>query len=879
MSIFDRILEETNKNKYNSFILDSVNSKNYEQVIKIIFNHELKAEFHNILLLTKNNFIDTVKQKVLSVLNVKYSNNISENNIVTSTLTKYIQKLNNKYDKNYVNISKQFNSFQSEKEKYKYNNNICLSKFYFSSHRKHCSNTSNYATHFCYKKRGIINIGKFIKIKNDFKNEKVDYLVCENCQKTYFAESFICYCQYCKEEYFCSPLNNDEKKYLLPATLRNNHCEIVINEILNCPQCKKVLYLNLNINKLQCINDKCKNHNFSKNTEWKCKTCSKYFHSDAIVYNPLEIKILSEEINYSLSVKIKAKPQKLPCCKYIDLNNIDFYHSQKCEGLIYFGEFNKKIFIICEKCKAINFLDKFIWTCPKCNCRFREIKENEKNNNFIINNNGLGKIYQIKELSEKIKNLEIKTISNLVEKRKKSIYTQEYDYDDSNCKNIFNNDENIDMNIIKNDYLTNKNKYNLNLTNDNNLKKHNIYVYQRSRNDIKANNSIYSKLLNKKKLSIISDNVSKDKINMISSFNLTSNDFYSEKPNKIFVSNDKNKKKKKIIIKLINTDSINNNYLSINKNNDTIEKRNRKFYIPHSKYNKSSKIESTKNVKNINFCDIKSLIEKKKNYTPYLKRQSLKSEKSNHIETNISNFNINNEEKGNIKIRNRSPFVLRRILNFSIGKIDSKNDIKKEFKYEEKNKYKNKNEYEKKEENKQNLFYLRLKSSDNVDKNNRNRNKKINLNNSNNSFLIRKSIFSSEYNRNKNREIIKNKEKERVNLLSQRETKIKRYIVFNNNNIKSKSENKINENQEDNKEKNKYKKKIKQNREEKSLKPKDIVEPSKIDLSRDITIVNESIQKDKKLYQDIQFKVKKILSKGRLPQFFFRKLHSNKAIR
>ena len=324
------------------------------------------------------------------------------------------------------------------------------------------------------------------------------------------------------------------------------------------------------------------------------------------------------------------------------------------------------------------------------------------------------------------------------------------------------------------------------------------------------------------------------------------------------------KKKKRILIKLINTDSINNNYLSTNKINDSVEKRNRRIIIPHSKY---SKIESTKNLKNINFCDIKSIIEKRKNYTPYLKRQSLKSDKSNHIEKNISSFNINNEEKGNIKVRNRSPFYLRHIFNFSLGNIDIKNDIKIEYKNEENNKYKNKND--KKEENKKNLFYLRLKSSDNVEKNNRNKKDNLNIN-SNNSFLISSSVFSSENSRNRSREIIrhkKQKEKERINLLSQREVKIKKYIFFNNNNLKNKSEDKIiTENKENNKEK--YKKRIKPIKEEKSLKPKDIVEPSKIDLSRDITIINESIQNDKKLYQDIQFKVKKILSKGRLPQFF-----------
>ena len=85
------------------------------------------------------------------------------------------------------------------------------------------------------------------------------------------------------------------------------------------------------------------------------------------------------------------------------------------------------------------------------------------------------------------------------------------------------------------------------------------------------------------------------------------------------------------------------------------------------KYNKN-KIESSKNVKNISFCKSNKFIEKKKNYTPCLsnlKRGPLKYEKSNNIvnyRANISNFNITNEKKGNIKMRNRSPFLLRRML-------------------------------------------------------------------------------------------------------------------------------------------------------------------------------------------------------------------------
>ena len=40
-----------------------------------------------------------------------------------------------------------------------------------------------------------------------------------------------------------------------------------------------------------------------------------------------------------------------------------------------------------------------------------------------------------------------------------------------------------------------------------------------------------------------------------------------------------------------------------------------------------------------------------------------------------------------------------------------------------------------------------------------------------------------------------------------------------------------------------------------------------VDLSKDIPIENESIKKNVKLYQHIQRRLKKILSKGKLPQF------------
>ena len=474
MTASNKDIEHMNKIKYNSFVTEFANPKNFEQKIKNIFSHELKKEFHNILLSTKELFIDSVKEKIFSILSIKYSNKIFDNKTFVIILSKNIQKLNNKYEKNYLFISQQFNTFQMEKMKNKANKNINLTKYYFSSFRKHCPNSQNFALHLYTKSRGLKNIGKFIKIRNNLNKEKIEYLVCETCLKVFFSENVSCYCQNCKEVYFSSQSNNDDKYNLnlLPATLKNNHCEQIVNDLLYCPLCNNILYINLNNNKIECINENCKNNNISEKTEWKCENCSLFFSSEFKIYNPLEITKLSEEINYALSLKIKAKPIKLTCCQNVDLNTIDFYHSQDCDGLIYIGEFKQKAFVVCEKCKATNYLEKFIWTCPKCKCKFSEIddkgkekeKEKEKEKKYNFNSNNGKKINKNKGFSEKVKNFEIKKVNSM--ERRKRIFSQEYDYDNDNDNIGFfknNNDENCDINTIKkdcNNYKFKKNKKN-----------------------------------------------------------------------------------------------------------------------------------------------------------------------------------------------------------------------------------------------------------------------------------------------------------------------------------------------------------------------------------------------------------------------------------
>ena len=72
----------------------------------------------------------------------------------------------------------------------------------------------------------------------------------------------------------------------------------------------------------------------------------------------------------------------MPCCK-LNVFFTEFFHKKACRGILYEGELNDNMIIVCEKCHAINLYERFIWTCPKCLRKFRDIKNNSINNNNI----------------------------------------------------------------------------------------------------------------------------------------------------------------------------------------------------------------------------------------------------------------------------------------------------------------------------------------------------------------------------------------------------------------------------------------------------------------------------------------------------------------
>ena len=347
------------------------NSENYKNIIakvNYLIEYELIDVFKNILNIPKIDFLSSIMIKVKNYLFFEYNQKTFDEDMFKYLLIHSKERIEKKYDIHLQNLSSTWENFQfllKNKNKANEIESNYLKNFYY-----HCTSSSEYAIHNCDKNEQIF--GKFIKVidKSNSKN-LVRYVICENCRKSFFIEHFLNYCEKCELNYYSCEISAD-KKDLLPATLKTPHCEPVVNEKLHCQFCKNMLYINMKTNQVKCAN--CRFVSSSINMDWKCNICSKPFKSDIIAYNKSEVNYIKKVINYGLLLKKLARPVKLPCCKNIDVKTTSFYHKKDCKGIIYFAEFHKKLIIICEKCKAVNNFGKFIWTCPSCSLRFKDMK-------------------------------------------------------------------------------------------------------------------------------------------------------------------------------------------------------------------------------------------------------------------------------------------------------------------------------------------------------------------------------------------------------------------------------------------------------------------------------------------------------------------------
>ena len=347
------------------------NEKDFIDIIIKILNKEFDSLFPKILNLPKIDFLNQLTSNVTFILTERFSQKILENEKCISLITSTCHSYDKKYNKYTEELSKGW-------EQYNLNNINILensdNSYFCTNFRKHCHKTQNIAIHLCNKNG---KTGNFISIYSTSDKKRIKYLICDNCRKSYFIQEFINFCKNCNLTYLCSSLYKNENSNFLSATLNPPHCETFVNEEIPCEKCKNILYIDLKNNLLKCGNENC-NYNINlkndKKINFKCKLCKNYFLSNVKIYNPIDVFHFKDIINKALLYKRKAFPGKLSCCNEIKEKKTDFYHKKDCKGKLYLAEYNEKMIIICSKCKAVNQYSKFIWTCPECGIHFRDKK-------------------------------------------------------------------------------------------------------------------------------------------------------------------------------------------------------------------------------------------------------------------------------------------------------------------------------------------------------------------------------------------------------------------------------------------------------------------------------------------------------------------------
>ena len=363
MSLCENKEQKLTEEKILNFEERMKNPQEMSELIKILFDKEYTKKFPNILLYSKKLFLSQIKKNTISSLE----------NIFTKKIK----------DKQFQTLIE--NSFKQIEELYDSNNNILkdiwsnLSKNdgnqFLTKYIKHCFFDNEYANHNCQ------NNSKFILILN---KDKIEFVICNICHKVYNSKCILCKCYYCEMEYYTEIINEENESFLFPITWKKNHCNQLIKNKILCKKCNFPFLLNMKTGILNCSNNNCKFISEPKNIEWKCNICNNNYNSDVIIYNPLYEELIEKEINLALLIKKRAFPHKLSCCD-LDVFLTEFYHNKNCNGILYLGNLNDDLIIVCEKCHYINYYENFIWTCPKCQKEFnnKNINENkEKIRNF-----------------------------------------------------------------------------------------------------------------------------------------------------------------------------------------------------------------------------------------------------------------------------------------------------------------------------------------------------------------------------------------------------------------------------------------------------------------------------------------------------------------
>ena len=858
---------ETNP-KLELFQSDFSDEKKFESNLEKLFQYIFLNIFPNILNLPRIDFMNSLMTSVKSILEEQYSSEIYSNEKFFSLFL----SVNKIFEKKY----KDYNQILSNAwDNYSNENNS-----YFTDFKKHCGKTQEKAMHLC-NKNNKNETGNYIIV---FLKNEIKFLICEKCRKSYYANLFINFCQNCKCNYYSGLISQKENSISQLATYTTPHCDSIVNEKIPCNKCKNPLYYNFKDNMVECKNVGCIYKTRPNYGNWKCNICNTYFKSDIKLYNHFDLLYLKRIYGIALLIKQKAHPGVLPCCQDLDEKNLIFRHKKDCSGILYFWFLNTKIIVICEKCKAINYFNRFIWTCPNCGLHFRAKKE---------------------EMEEKIK-------KNLMYNLKKKfnihiILGEEFllDHSENNINNIYETINNEGHRLVRKrsfkEVLEQKRK---GFSNDKTIQKESE---EEMKHEIKV------------KRKFIPRNYNDNLIYSISSKN--NNKITIEEETKPSV-----KKRKNYLFDRL----LRNQFVPDYKKNNHFKRANSgAIYLTDQKNQNDEPKENNSN-KN-NFSGNRFRLRAR---SGYLKNELQEFLKNNKIESgnkigkekekdkDVHAFIVEDKVDNNKKNMPPLPFRIKiKLQNNNLNYNQNKYKLFLEFQYEKQNNYKtprmilinknnkskHNNNQNKKEESNNNIkrnLSDKIINKLNIDSfkykisNHNNNNKK---NDKKGDKVVRKLEykFNDDYNQKKTKNktdsdeeksykdekvINKNEEtpviikSENIGFKNIRESKIKKDENKNNNN---KDVITI-ENENDKKEKRQRNfglyKRYKENERESSnnnnnkkiiinSQPSDIISISNLDPQMDIFIENEAIKRDKSLYNSLQSQIIKILSKGNLPIF------------
>ena len=617
-----------------------------------IYNYLYENNFHNILIKGKTSFLNLIENEIQEIIKYHFDADYTNNPIFQKSINKMQKEIENKYIKDFSFLNEQYNKNINE---YKENERKYIDKFL-----QHCANTNDIAYHLCSPNKK----GKFILVsENNFNDilensKKSKYAICLGCKQCYNSSCIYSICISCNKQYYTSLMNENEDNNIVLATWDKYHCGGTLTDlIMKCIKCKRELYLNLTTNKLLCLNKDCNFESKPKSIIWKCTFCSKEFRSNAKVYNPLEFQLIKKAINFTLLMKIKASPSLLPCCKK-DIKELEFYHKEECKGILYKGYLNGKIILVCKKCHAMNFMEKFNWICPLCGKKFHSYNTNSSSS-FKYNRIN----YSHEKIKANLNNNDLyhknKILSRIILKREYSISSLKENKNEFDTKDKNKNNDNLlpqtkkkDLYLLTDKYLNSvENSSNINGKNNsrNNLFLDNLSTDKESiiKRKKKKNRITLYEVLEKRKKNNLDRNSIKKNISLkdVIDYTLIENNFNSTKNLEEVESND-NKNNIYLYNKIINTtadaEQNSNEKKGFNKAKDLYKENiiQRNSIFPN--YMKSC--DSLSKKRNLIKCKSTNLFKNAQKQTTESSNKYANNNKDNHpinyLYTNNSNYNI-----------------------------------------------------------------------------------------------------------------------------------------------------------------------------------------------------------------------------------------------